>query len=217
MLPEWLVAGLGVGVGVSVIITGLFLAADRLFPAAQTQNADVATGFERRRWEIRVYLRSIDEPFVERATIADCEVAFYLPDRDVAITFDPQVYYRLAPAAVERVLVEQELPGFKIGTRLPFETPAEGGSTADEQGADETASNSADQETDEPAGRDRSPPAHVQPAFRELGVPPTATFEDVKRAYRARVKEVHPDQNGDPESFKRVREAYVTASQYTAR
>jgi hypothetical protein len=213
MLPEWLVAGLAAGVGVSVIITGLFLAADRLFPASKTTHGATATDYDRRRWEIRVYLRSIDEAFIEGAMLADCEVAFYLPERDVAITFDPQVYYRLEPAAVKGVLVEEELPGFKIGKRLPFDTPSQ-----DRAGSDEDRTESPDDQSDATSGDgDQSPPAHVQPAFRELGVPPSATFEDVKQAYRARVKEVHPDHNGDPEAFKRVREAYTTASKYTTR
>jgi hypothetical protein len=46
-------------------------------------------------------------------------------------------------------------------------------------------------------------------AYRRLGLDADADFEDVRRAYRERVKEVHPDrEGGDEEAFKRVTEAY---------
>jgi curved DNA-binding protein CbpA len=54
----------------------------------------------------------------------------------------------------------------------------------------------------------------VRAAFAELGVPATASVEEVKRAYRRRVKDVHPDQGGDEDEFKRVREAYTLAKQH---
>lgn len=41
-----------------------------------------------------------------------------------------------------------------------------------------------------------------------LGLEPGTAPEDVEQAYRERVKEVHPDQGGDEEAFKRVRKAY---------
>ena len=59
---------------------------------------------------------------------------------------------------------------------------------------------------------DRRDPATA--AFAELGVPATATLDEVKSAYRQKVKEVHPDQGGDEDDFKRVREAYTTAKQH---
>ncbi|MFC6836684.1 J domain-containing protein [Halomarina ordinaria] len=45
-------------------------------------------------------------------------------------------------------------------------------------------------------------------AYRVLGVPPEADAETVRRAYRERVKETHPDAGGSPEAFRRVRWAY---------
>lgn len=46
-------------------------------------------------------------------------------------------------------------------------------------------------------------------AYRTLGVDSDASDDEVKRAYRSRVKEVHPDtESGDEESFKRVNRAY---------
>ncbi|UTF52650.1 J domain-containing protein [Natronosalvus rutilus] len=41
-----------------------------------------------------------------------------------------------------------------------------------------------------------------------LGVGPTADQATIKRAYRERVKDVHPDRGGDEAEFKRVTAAY---------
>jgi hypothetical protein len=46
------------------------------------------------------------------------------------------------------------------------------------------------------------PPAHAV-----LGVAEDASDERVREAYRERLKEVHPDVGGDPETFKRVQRA----------
>lgn len=46
-------------------------------------------------------------------------------------------------------------------------------------------------------------------AYRTLGVDPGADDDAIRRAYRERVKDVHPDtERGDEESFKRVNRAY---------
>lgn len=46
-------------------------------------------------------------------------------------------------------------------------------------------------------------------AYRVLGLDPDADSEAVRRAYRRKVKSVHPDrESGDEEAFKRVKEAY---------
>lgn len=56
----------------------------------------------------------------------------------------------------------------------------------------------------------RSGPSRAE-AYRTLGVDTTATADEVKRAYRSKVKEVHPDtENGSEEAFKRVNRAYET-------
>jgi hypothetical protein len=61
-----------------------------------------------------------------------------------------------------------------------------------------------------------SPPFHGDP-FVELGVPPTATHEEVRRAFRRRARETHPDhQPDDPHAarrFTRLRAAYEEALQ----
>ncbi|MFC4447662.1 J domain-containing protein [Halorussus aquaticus] len=46
-------------------------------------------------------------------------------------------------------------------------------------------------------------------AYRVLGLDADADSEEVRRAYREKVKAVHPDrESGDEEEFKRVKEAY---------
>ena len=46
-------------------------------------------------------------------------------------------------------------------------------------------------------------------AYETLGLDPDASEDAVRRAYRAKVKEVHPDaEGGDEEAFKRVNRAY---------
>ncbi|QSG11790.1 DnaJ-class molecular chaperone [Halapricum desulfuricans] len=58
-----------------------------------------------------------------------------------------------------------------------------------------------------PPGQTDSP--SVAEAARRLGVDPEADQETIKRAYRERVKAVHPDTDGgDEERFKRVAAAY---------
>jgi DnaJ-class molecular chaperone len=45
-----------------------------------------------------------------------------------------------------------------------------------------------------------------------LGVSETATQEEIKKAFRTKSKELHPDRGGDEEQFKKVNEAYSTLS-----
>jgi DnaJ-domain-containing protein 1 len=55
-------------------------------------------------------------------------------------------------------------------------------------------------------------------AYRRLGLEPGADESAVKRAYRERVKEVHPDtETGDQETFKRVTRAYERLTEGEAR
>ena len=191
-LPEWLVLGILLGVAGSVAVVALFLVADRLFPPRHQRRGERDGGENRRRAEIREYLTAIDEQFAENHFVSGQHVAFYLPERDVAITFDARAYYRIERSPTIPVLVEHELPGVHLGTRLPFETP--------------TVSLGPDPEDVDPAGA----------AFAELGLRRTATLPEVKSAYRERVKQVHPDHGGDEEEFKRVREAYTMAKQHAS-
>lgn len=56
----------------------------------------------------------------------------------------------------------------------------------------------------------RKSPDRLSPAEARsvLEVAPEANQEAIRRAYRDRIKEVHPDRGGDAEQFDRVRQAY---------
>jgi hypothetical protein len=47
-----------------------------------------------------------------------------------------------------------------------------------------------------------------------LGLLPPYTMDDVKRAYREKVKDAHPDRGGDRDSFDRIQRAYEEAGAY---
>jgi len=191
-LPHGLVVGLGLGLASSVLAACLFVVADRLYPSPRAHRRR-DDGEHRRRAELRDYLDAIDESYAENHFVEGQHIAFYLPERDVAITFDAQAYYRIERSPTHPVLVEHEMPGVHLGDRLPFEVPdVEFGPTE------------ADEERRDPAVA----------AFSELGVPTTATLDEVKAAYRRKAKEAHPDQGGDEDEFKRVREAYTTAKRH---
>lgn len=186
--PAWIVHGVGLGAGASVLLAAVFLAANRLFPDPPAETAGESNGSLRRRAEIRQFLRAIGEPFAERHVIDGREVAFYLPDRRVAITFDARAYFRLTNAEGDLyvVLCEHEMPGHQLGRRLPFDVP----------------------DVHLRRERDTDP---VRAAFETLGLPRGAGEDAVESAYRERVKEAHPDRGGNREDFTRVREAYATA------
>jgi hypothetical protein len=190
-LPEWLVLGVLLGVGCSFLVAGIFAVGERLSPT-RAEAGERLSGDSRRRQEIRQYLRAIDEQFAEDHFVEGHTVAFYLPKRDVAITFDARAYYRIERSATRAVLVEHEMPGIHLGSRLPFETPDIEFGTEDERAVDP-----------------------IEGAFAVLGLPETADESEMKAAYRQKVKEVHPDHGGDREAFERVREAYTTARKAT--
>jgi hypothetical protein len=192
-LPPSLVVGLLLGALGSVGVVGVFVLATRYFPSTHPQHG-AHSGETRRRAEFRDYLQAIGEPFAEDHPVGGQQIAFYLPKRDVAITFDARAYYRILGSETEPVLVEHEMPGSVLGARLPFETPDVDFGPADGDGTDD--------------------PDPIRRAFRELGLPASADPREVTRAYRHRVKDVHPDQGGDEAAFRRLREAYATAKQH---
>lgn len=187
-LPAWLVLGLGLGASASVAVAIVFLAANRWFPDPPADPATESVGSLRRRTEIRGFLRDIDESFLERYDVDGHEVAFYLPERRVAITFDARAYFRLRAAEgdLHVVLCEHEMPGHQLGRRLPFDVP----------------------EVDLGPAGGLDP---IRAAFETLGLPAGADEAAVESAYRDRVKDAHPDRGGSREEFTRVREAYATA------
>ena len=53
--------------------------------------------------------------------------------------------------------------------------------------------------------------------YRVLGIRPTTSYEDAKRIYRKKMKELHPDRGGNPEDMKQAKEAwdYLNANKNT--
>lgn len=186
-LPDWLALGLAIAAGLTVVFATVFALAERLFPSTPRTTEAGTDGEWKRRAEIRDYLGTIGEPYQEDSIVHGHPVAFYLPERDVAITFDGPTYFRLERTETHPILIEHEMPGGHLGTRLPFDTPR-----PDPQ-------------------RQRDGTDSGATAFDVLGVSPDATPEEITTAYRRRIKEVHPDHGGDEEQFHRVREAYTIA------
>lgn len=48
--------------------------------------------------------------------------------------------------------------------------------------------------------------------YRELGIAPAASLEDVRDAFRAEAKRRHPDAGGDAAAFRRLKDAYAKLS-----
>ncbi len=62
-------------------------------------------------------------------------------------------------------------------------------------------------------GAEASPvPAQNASVWEVLGVPPNASIDEVKRAYRQRALATHPDRGGDAEAFRAVQRAYEQAA-----
>ena len=116
---------------------------------------------------------------------------------------------------------DRERGGFGAGPREEWTAPREGRSVTEEarrrarqqararRGRAAGASRGQRrrrQRTDSPGGE--SGPTAWE-AYEALGVEPGADESAVKRAYRERIKDVHPDAaDGDAEEFKRVQAAY---------
>ncbi|MDX1745159.1 MAG: hypothetical protein R3324_04415, partial [Halobacteriales archaeon] len=93
-LPVWFRVGILGGIAIAALAGVLFYLGDRLFPAPRTTRRGDG-GEARPRAAIRAYLTEVGEEFVEGYSIHGVDVAFFLPDRTVAITFDALGYFRL--------------------------------------------------------------------------------------------------------------------------
>ncbi len=196
-LPRWVYVGVAAGAVLSLGVALTFLIGARRFPDGDAAVRSGGSGRSTeaiRRAEIRQYLADIDERFTESAEVAGNRVAFFLPQRDVAVTFDARTFLALEPTPTHVILAEHEMPGVGLGRRLPFETPAP------------SAGATRDRDPDPSRGRVAAPDA-----FEVLGLPSGADEAAVRRAYRRRVKEVHPDHGGDEQAFQRLQEAYDAA------
>lgn len=201
-LPGWLSRGVALGVGVTIVAAGLFWAGNRHLRAPGRGPARTR-GDATRLAEIRAYLGQLDQPVLERHPLAGGEVAFYLPESDVAIIFDPRTFYRVERTSTHAILLEHEVPIRTLGRRLPFETP-EPASSAEDRRAGHRPPRGQDEKTNE-----------YTRALSVLSASEDASERAIRRAYRARVKEVHPDHGGTIQEFRRVQEAYTTVQQFT--
>lgn len=194
MLPDWsttwLVAGLLLGAVLSALVGAAFVVGQRLYPDA-APSANRRTGGEtRRRAEIRGFLDALGEPYVENRPVASQRVAFYLPARDVAITFDVEAFFAVRRTGTVAILYEHEMPVHHLAARLPFEVPDLGNSPE----ADAVDS--------------------IHEAFATLDLPVCVDADRIEAAYRDRIKETHPDHGGDGAEFRRVRDAYAIAKEH---
>ena len=122
-LPRWVVVGVAAGAVVSAGVAATFVVAPRLLPDGSESSEERRSGRSTeaiRRSEIRDYLGRIDEQFVENAEVAGEQVAFLLPERDVAVTFDARTFLALERTPTHVILAEHEMPGVALGNRLPF-------------------------------------------------------------------------------------------------
>ena len=183
-LPAWLSAGLLLGAILTGVIGVVFLIGIRRFPSGGPHEAAGSSITDRRRRALARYLREAGEVVHTQVEVAGVTVAVYLPFRDVALVFAPDVYFTLREASTQVVLCELEARPAAIARRLPFLTPPH-----------------------------RSGPVRSRPsdAHAVLGVPVDADIETLRDAYRRRVKDCHPDQGGDPAEFARVQRAYEEA------
>ncbi len=195
VVPNWLFLGVLIGLLLSVVAASAFVVGRWLYPDPPLSEPSRSTE-TRRRAEIREYLTAIGEPFAEDHFVEGYTVEFYLPKRDVAITFDGRAFIAIEASPTYAVLIEHEMPGFYLGSRLPFETPR----------IDFGEGDAGDRRT-----LDRS-----RAAFAVLGLPTNASERQVRAAYREKVKAAHPDQGGDREAFKQLQEAYATAREQAA-
>jgi len=153
-LPPWVIAGVALGAVASVGVALVFYFGSRLSPPREGPGGDGSGGIgERRHAEIRAYLTAIDEQFHENHAVDGVSVPFYLPARNVAVTFDARDYFQLDDTDVYAVLCEHEMPGRGLGRRLPFDV--------------------SEPDRTSPAGRS-VPNRSVADAFAELGLPPSA-------------------------------------------
>lgn len=62
-----------------------------------------------------------------------------------------------------------------------------------------------------PAPRSHGSPAAQASIWHTLGLAPNATLTEIKRAYRRRALETHPDRGGTDDAFRALQKAYESA------
>lgn len=244
-VPEWLFIGLAYVAGATVLAIAAFALTDLEAPSwllrevpSPGSAAARSAGSWRQRATVRQYLDTIGESFIEDDVVEGVHCAFYLPDRDVAVTFDPGTYQALRTSATFVVFLEGGFSGFDLGERLPFDTPsaewarqqaragtgtgtgrATGRRTGQHRGQERRRTGRGggrQRQRRAGAGNPQASEREVRQAFRTLGIPRDADEEAVKAAYREKIKDVHPDHGGSEEAFGAVQEAYATAREHAA-
>lgn len=233
-VPEWVFIGLAYTAGAATLAIAAFALGGWEFPANPLQGTRFggAFGSSRRRGNIRRYLDAIREPYVEDHVVEGIRCAFYLPDRDIAIAVSPEAADRLRATDTYVIYCEPRMRADQLGDRLPFDTPnvGQGGRGAGRnrsragpgyaQGASrgrQYSSGGTGQDGSrysDPSGATHRSGRQITRAFRTLGVSRDASEDEVKAAYREKVKDVHPDRGGSEEAFARVQRAYATAKEH---
>lgn len=110
---------------------------------------------------------------------------------------------------------DSETGGFGAGPRESYSGRRGGFDPRDARGARGTGGRGRTSAGRARGVRENAGPTPVE-AYRILGLDADADPEDVRRAYRERVKAVHPDrEGGDEAEFKRVTEAYEVLQERT--
>ncbi|MBI4557616.1 MAG: J domain-containing protein [Candidatus Hydrogenedentes bacterium] len=60
---------------------------------------------------------------------------------------------------------------------------------------------------------DRAPPMDLELCYKLLGLSPSASWEEIERAYRAKAKVHHPDRGGDEDAMRALNDAYARLKQ----
>jgi hypothetical protein len=215
-LPQWLLSGLLLGVAASVVVAAVFALGERYIPNPEPSGRHVG-GARRQRAAIRAFFEDIDEPFYEDYEVGSTRVAFYLPRRDVALTFDPRAFLRLDGTGTFVILCEHELRIAALARRLPFDVGRPTGGRTSGNRTTGRRSRGRRWSWERGGTEARAPRGKaVDDAFDTLGLTRDADEAAVKSAYREQVKEVHPDQGGSQEAFQRLQDAYATAKEHAS-
>jgi len=61
---------------------------------------------------------------------------------------------------------------------------------------------------EQPSGEPRTTPMDADLCYRILGLSPSASWDEIERAYRQKAKVHHPDHGGDEDAMRTLNEAY---------
>lgn len=61
---------------------------------------------------------------------------------------------------------------------------------------------------DDPRRHPGAPPGDLDMCFRMLGISPSASWDEIEKAYKRKAKIHHPDRGGDEDTMRALNEAY---------